>query len=644
MKKLILTYCFFIMLFSTVIAQHKSNLVKLADNALYEGNYYHAIELFSEELQKNEDNPYALQQLALTYQKIGAVQEAHKELEKLFALNHKDFQLAEFQLALSFKSLGNYEKAKEHFDNFRKTYKGNNQSYYTAKAKDEMKMCVLAATMPVNANYIMEALPSNINKRYSELSPTLTRNNLLIYSTLLSDTLLKIDIEAATPKSRLYAIKMNDSTSKPELYLPLLFKDFKGDISDIAFSEDGNRMYFTECKKNEAGKQICVIYAAANKGENWGIPVKIGDLVNDPSGQFTSTHPALGWNPKEKNDLLYFTSDRPGGNGGLDIWSAEIDAQFNVEKAANLGRKFNSTENEITPFIDPVNGNLYFSSNGFESLGGYDIMVAADKGKSFDKPKNMGKPFNSSLDDFYFRTHKKNAGFLVSNRTDLKKNNCCDDVFRFYKEEKKYFTISALEKTNDSTEKIINNANIVFYLNKDSIPVESGKTYTANATDSITVVTRKKGYLKTTKTYTVVTYTTDTFSINVYPEAIAMNKEYNLNNLYFDYGKTTLTKESINELEQMVAFMNENPELIIEIAAHTDNKGAEAYNLKLSQTRAKSVADYLIEKGIAPNRLVAKGYGSTQPIALNTLPDGTDNPEGRQQNRRIIFKVTGQIK
>ena len=140
MKKLLFTYFFFtLFLFSAEIyAQHKSSLVKLADNALYEGNYYQAIDLFLEELEKNKNNPYTIQQLAFSYQKIGEYITAHVWLEKLFALNHKDFQLAEFQLALPFKTLGQYDQAKEHFENFRKTYKSTNQSYYTAKAKDEI--------------------------------------------------------------------------------------------------------------------------------------------------------------------------------------------------------------------------------------------------------------------------------------------------------------------------------------------------------------------------------------------------------------------------------------------------------------------------------------------------------------------------
>ena len=638
MKKLLFI---FILLFSlTAFGQHKSSLIKLADNALYEGNYYHAIELFLEELEKNKSNPYAMQQLTLTYQKIGDFNEAHKWIEKLFVLNDKDFQLAEFQLALSFKTLGNYDKAKEHFDNFRKNYKGNNQSYYTAKAKDEMKMCVLAANMPVDHNFIIEALPTSINKRYSELSPTVIHNDLLIFSTLVSDTLIKIDVEAVAPKSRLYSIKTNDSTAKSELFLPLLFKDFSGAISDIAFSYDGKRMYFTECKKNDDGKEICKIYAATNKEGSWEIPVAIGDLVNDPSGQYTSTHPALAWDVKDKQDILYFTSDKPGGNGGLDIWYAEIDAQFVVEKAANMGRKFNTTENEITPFIDPFNGNLYFSSNGFESVGGYDIMVATDKGKNFEKPKNMGKPFNSNLDDFYFRSFKKNSGFLVSNRTDIKKTNCCDDIFSF--EKKKYFKVIAVDEEN---KKIMSDALIYRqYPNDTIIQIEAGKYYEAKAGEEITVLAEKHRYL--TQYLSVVMITeADSILLDIPLKHAIMDSGIVviIKNVNFEYDKATLTPESFPELEKIRQLLLNN-QSFIEIEGHTDNKGDEKYNLKLSEERARSIANYLIEHGIAAGRVSCKGYGSSKPIASNTNPDGSDNPEGRQKNRRLTFKLSDPSK
>jgi len=615
----------------------------MAEIAYADGNFYHSIDLYNEELEKNKSNAYALQQLGLCYQKIGDFAAANNCFEKVYASNDKDCPLAEYYLAMSQKTLGDYAAAKEHFDNVKKTYKGNNQSYYTAKAKDESKMCLSAQNATTRANVFINLLPSSVNKRYSELSPTVF-NNMLVFSALPADTLLSIAEDDATPKSKFYCISLNDNSAPAQLFSPQFFDEYKNDLVDIAFSTDAQRMYFTLCQKNSDGKEIAQIYGSAKEGVNWGKAVKMGDLINDPSGLYTAIHPALGWDSKSKQDILYFSSDRPGGSGALDLWYAEIDAQFSVDKAYNMGRKFNSAENEITPFIDKQTGHLYFSSNGLDGIGGYDIFIASDKGKNFDKPKNMGKPYNSSYDDFYFRQSAKQNGYFVSNRIDVQKTNCCDDIFSFHKEDKKNFNFSAVKKVNDSTEQSINGVSFVFFHGKDTVMAQYGKTYSLPTTDSITVLALKKGYIQNYRSIALSSLKNDTSLLAIEMEEIKLNQEYRLNNIFFDYDKATLTSASIGELERLRNFISENPNVLIEIAAHSDNKGAADYNLKLSQARAKNVVDYLVQKGIPQEQLVAKGYGMTAPIAFNTTPTGEDNPEGRQLNRRIVFKIIGLYK
>lgn len=643
MKRTLITYCFVLLILvsSSAFAQVRSATVKVADHTLYEGNFYEAIELYKEELNKNKTNTYVLIQLANAYTKVGDFKEAHSCFEKAFLLDDKEFPLAEFYYAQSLKTMGNYEKAKEVFEHFRKNFRGNNSSYYTAKAKEEVKNCDMALKMSIKSDILISALPSNINKRYSELNPTLFHDSLLIFSTIYSDTLITIPFEDNNPKHKLYAINIHDSTHNAQLFLPQFFKDLTGDVSDITFSYDEKRMYYTECKINASGKLICEIYGSTLNNSTWSVPVKLGPLVNDPSGEYTSLHPAISYDKKSKQDILYFTSDKPGGNGGLDIWYAEVDATLNIEKAYNMGRKFNSSDNEVTPFIDN-NGDFYYSSNGLDNIGGYDVFVAAEKGKCFEKPKNLGKPFNTSKDEIYFKKYDKNLFILLSNRSDIKRKNIGDDIFIIQKDEKKYFKIHAFEKVNDSTNKSITQTQIT-YLNAQDSVMQEDTYYTAKPNQEFSIEISKKGYIKNTQKIEMNKVEGDTTDFKFYLEPIAINKEYTLNNIYFEYDKAELTPESKIELQQLIVFLIQNPDLKIEIAAHTDNKGNADYNLKLSQERAKSVADFLISKGINANRLVAKGYGMTQPIAYNNNPDGSDNAEGRQKNRRIIFKVLAQI-
>lgn len=643
MKKEIIKYCFIFLalLSSNSFAQVRSANVKVADHSFYEGNFYEAIELYKEELNKNKTNTYVLIQLANAYQKVGEFKEAHLCFEKAFLMDDKEFPLAEFYYAQSLKTMGNYEKAKEVFEHFRKNFRGNNSSYYTAKAKDEVKNCDMALKMTTKGDLIIKAFSANINKRYSELNPTLFHDSLLIFSSIYSDTLITIPFEDNNPKHKIYALSLYDTIHNAQLFLPEFFKEMTGDITDIAFSADEKRMYFTECKINASGKLICEIYGSITNNSTWATPIKLGPLVNDPTGEYTSLHPSLSYDKKSKQDILYFTSDKPGGNGGLDIWYAEIDATLNIEKAYNMGRKFNSSENEVTPFIDK-NGDFYYSSNGLDNLGGYDVFVAVEKGKSFEKPKNLGKPFNTSKDEFYFKKYDKNIFIMLSNRSDINRKNIGDDIFIIRKDEKKYFKIQAYEKINDSISKNITNVQINFMNANDSI-MQENVYYSAKPNQEFNIEISKKGYLKSIQKIELGKIEKDSVGFEFILEPIAMNKEYTLNNIYFEYDKAELTPESKIELQQLIIFMIQNPDLKIEIAAHTDNKGDANYNLKLSQERAKSVADFLISKGINAGRLVAKGYGMTQPIAYNNNPDGSDNPEGRQKNRRIIFKVLGQI-
>lgn len=634
-------FCFLLLLSSNAFAQSRSSNVKVADHSFYEGHFYEAINLYKEELEKNSNNVYVLIQLANAYQKVGEFKEAHTCFERAFVLGDKEFPLVELYYAQSLKTLAQYEKAKENFEHFRKNYRGNNSSYYIGKAKDELKNCDLALKMKSDNNQIVKALANNINKRYSELNPTLFHDSILIFSTIYSDTLITLPFEDNNPKHRLYSINIHDSLSKAQIFLPQFFSNIKGDVSDITFSADEKRLYFTECKMNASGKLICELYGSLLTNNEWAVPVKLGPLVNDPTGEYGSTHPAVAYDKKTKQDILYFSSDKPGGNGGLDLWYAEIDATLNVEKAYNMGRKLNSSDNEISPFID-IAGNLYYSSNGLGNIGGYDIFVATDKGKSFDKPKNLGMPFNTSKDEFYFKKYGNNISLMLSNRSDIKRKNIGDDIFIIQKEDKKYFRINAYQKINDSTEQIINETMIIYGSNSDSILQETA-FYAAKPKQEFDIEISKKGFITATQKIAMLNYSNDTTQIKCYLEPIALNKEYTLNNIYFEYDKAELTSESKNELQQLIIFMLQNPDLKIEIAAHTDNKGNADYNLKLSQERAKSVADFLISKGVNSHALIAKGYGMTQPIAYNNNPDGSDNPEGRQKNRRIIFKVLEKI-
>jgi len=289
-----------------------------------------------------------------------------------------------------------------------------------------------------------------------------------------------------------------------------------------------------------------------------------------------------------------------------------------------------------------VEKKLIYSSKGFTGLGGFDFFVSYEAGGQWSKPKNMGYPMNSAKDDLYYlpdnNDHKK--GYVSSDR----ESDCCLNLFTVYD---KKFTLKGIVADCDARIALAGvKVSFVDSLTKEKLYEEiSGNdgVYTFNVTTKrpYNIVFEKKGY------FTKVVSAPITGKVNadtlVNPDiclqAFVVNKPIVIKNVLYDYGKATLRPESEKTLDEVVKILMDNPKMKIELSAHTDSVGSDAYNLKLSQDRAQSCVDYMKSKGITDERVFAKGYGKTMPIAPNSLPNGQDNPDGRQLNRRTEFTV-----
>ena len=292
--------------------------------------------------------------------------------------------------------------------------------------------------------------------------------------------------------------------------------------------------------------------------------------------------------------------------------------------------------------------------------GGYDVFTTVGRQRKWTKPENVGFPLNSTVDDMYFVADgDEEGGYFVSNRKGtiaLKSETCCDDIFRYnwdrdyipkfavqgfaYNEDDstktsfKDYEVKLYQIDRDSTEILINEAYIVderLFL----FPLKQNKNYK--------LVALKDGYFPNDATVsTMGLKRSDTLFREIPLKKLELNQSIVLKDVYYDFDKSTLREESNNTLSRLVEILNSNPGIIVELGSHTDSKGDDMYNQKLSQRRAESVVRYLKKAGIDKDRLVAKGYGETQFIAENTNPDGSDNPEGRQLNRRTEIKVIGK--
>jgi outer membrane protein OmpA-like peptidoglycan-associated protein len=502
-------------------------------------------------------------------------------------------------------------------------------------------------------------LDESINKAHIEFSPIPLDENTLVYGSLISDKVEFYDMEELDsvnlPKRKFYKAKKEGDDWKSVGEFTDATGQIENHIGNGALSPNGKRFYFTQCQENFQGKTICHLYYSEKEGEKWGEPIKMNDLIN--LSNFTTTQPAIGRESKRNQEVVYFVSDRPEGKGGLDIWFTEYHARSKRFRAPkNAGAAVNTPGNEFTPFYDVSTHSLYFSTDGRPGLGGLDVYkIEGEKTKwSKDSLQHLGKDVNSPADDFDFVLNRdRNSGFLVSNREGgvaLLNATCCDDIYFF--EFVEYVNIHLDGLVIDST--CLDEVDVLLYIRND----ETGEKYlaeelTANPctfsftlepNTDYTVEAKKSGYFNdlvdiSTKDRTPA----DTIEVELQLKKIP-KKPIVLEGILYDFDSANLTASAKISLDTgLYPIMIENPQIIIELSSHTDSKGSDAYNLKLSKERAKSVVDYMIEKGIDPRRLKDAGYGESKPIAPNTNEDESDNPEGRALNRRTEFEIIGEL-
>ena len=408
--------------------------------------------------------------------------------------------------------------------------------------------------------------------------------------------------------------------------------------SAIALSNDGQQMLLY--RDDESGNGD--IYESHLMGVSWTSPIKMDEPVNSKNHESSASISPDG-------RTIYFVSNRKGGQGGRDIWMCKLNNDNKWVNAENLGSIVNTTEDEEGVFIHPDGKTLYFSSKGHNSTGGYDIFKTTNENGKWTESKSMGVSINTIDDDLYFvLAANGQTGFYSS----AKPGGLGDkDIYEIHftplkpKKEKEavgpQLTLlkgiitdedskAPLEADIEIIDNVKNQTITTIKSNGSSgkylVSLPSGKNYG--------IIVKVKGYLFHSENVDIP-YSAGYQEIvkDVQLKKLEVGKSIVLNNIFYDFDKATFRSESMSELERLVQLLNENPTLTIELSSHTDDKGTDEYNQKLSQLRAQSVVDFLINKNIDKQRLVAKGYGETVPVATN------DTEEGRQQNRRTEFKI-----
>ncbi|GHT00348.1 cell envelope biogenesis protein OmpA [Bacteroidia bacterium] len=398
------------------------------------------------------------------------------------------------------------------------------------------------------------------------------------------------------------------------------------DEGTASFSPDGSQMYYTYCLQDSAASQTANIYISSRSGAEWGAGAK-AEIFKDSLAM--SAHPAVG-----PDGYLYFVSDIAGGYGGKDIWRVPISGIGSLYPE-NLGPEINTPGNEEFPYMR-LDSTLYFSSDGHPGMGGLDIFKANERQGQW-RVENMKSPVNSMGDDFGITfAGKKESGFFSSNRND---GRGADHIYSFdlpgiYVSVEGWVLNRDEEEVDSATVRIVgkDGTNQRIFVRADgtySMEVVPGMDYVMMAS--------APGYLNHKQTLSVPDEEkSETYYVDFYLPSIS--KPVLIENIFYDFNKATLRPESKEALDEVVTMLEDNPNVTIELSAHTDRIGSDVYNESLSQRRAQSVVDYLIANGIAKDRLTAKGYGKSTPktVTKNIAEKYDFLPEGQLLDAAFI--------
>jgi outer membrane protein OmpA-like peptidoglycan-associated protein/Tol biopolymer transport system component len=590
--------------------------------------------------------------------------ETLKFFQNAYKLDPKVEPDLEFWLAWSYHLSAKWDDAIRHYNGYIATMQQKKgTSHEIEDAQKKIAECNVGKELSSKPERVfVDNLGSGVNTSWPEYGPSITTDEETVIFTARRDnsTGAKKDPNDNGFFEDVYISHKKTGKWGPSVQLS---KNVNTEGHDAAagLSPDGTKLYVYR----HSGKDGGDLYESTLFGADWEPPVHMNKNINT---RYHESSVSMSFDGKR----IYFVSDKESGLGDRDIYYSELDVKGEWGPAKTVGPVINTKYGEEAVFMHPDGVTMYFSSKGHNSMGGYDIFKTTLKNGVWSKPENLGYPINGPDDDVFFvvsgsgsRAYfasAKQGGFgekdiykitflgpekapLLSSQDQLlaMRANPVSNLKTESAVEVKLAKVTILKgvvtdaKTTQPLEAAIdlidNDKNEVlatFKSNSSSgkylVTLPSGKNYG--------IAVRKDGYLFHSENFNIpegADY--QEYNKDVALKKIEIGNTIVLKNIFFDFDKATIRPESANELERLIKLLNDNPTIKIELGSHTDAKGSDDYNMKLSDNRSKSVVSYLIEKGISAGRLVAKGYGETKPIDTN------DTDEGRQNNRRTEFKI-----
>jgi peptidoglycan-associated lipoprotein len=616
------------------------------------GEYYEAIDLFKDSYSKSRKSDKTVRtelgfMIAESYRLTNDPRNA-ETWYRMAVRSSVSKPEAQYWLAESLKKNGKYQQAIEEFRKYKQVAPSD------SRADQQIRACELALEWQRNPEaYRVEEL-KDLNSNDSDFSPAYARDDFgVIYFTSSRDDAAGNKTHGATGKSFTDIFESRlDKKSKWSTPVPVGSLNSDSEEGAPCFSSDYSEVYFTRCEAGKREKKGCVIMYSKRSGDNWSDPVDLGILPDS----LVAAHPALS----ADGLTLYFVSDMPEGYGLKDIYAVTRTYESDSwSTPRNLGPDINTGGNELFPYIRK-DGNLYFASDGHIGMGGLDIFKAVSQPDGSWIVTNMKSPVNSFADDFGIVFEDVNERGIFSS---TRKGRGNDDLYTFELPPLR-FTVTGLVKDEKTGSPIQGSVVQLIASDGSNLQAETGAggDFRFNLKQDVDYIflASKKGYLNgKEKETTKAQEKSRDYMVTLLLTAI--DRPIELPNIFYDFGKWDLRPESMVSLDKLVETLNDNSTVTIELMSHTDSRDTEEYNQDLSQKRAQSVVQYLIEKGIEPDRLTARGYGESTPKVvdaeisaqnpflkqgsslteqyINTLATEEQKEIAHQINRRTEFRV-----
>ncbi len=617
-------------------AQNALASYREAIKSLNVGDYKGAVTHFQEAINLNHQYQDAWYYLGLTYMRLEMYQEAIFSFQNLEKVNPNYDPAFYYETVKALLSLRRFGDAKQYVNKFWEKYpKGPKSAMTEHLVKNRLEYIAKSPTFATAPNSTSDPVPvTQINSISNDYMPQVNPTGTRMYFTSVRKGGFDFQEDPSQVNNwgeDVYYADLTDDRWNPPVLLPEPINGMGADFGS-AFTGDGQTMVYVRCG-DQSGVGSCDLYITQLIGTQWSEPVNMGNVVNSEDWDSQPTISSDG-------TRIIFTSTRKGGYGGSDLYMSEKNHLGDWGIPQNLGSIINTPLADNSPYLAPDGKTLYFASDGHPGLGGSDIFYSVFENGKWSRPLNIGAPVNSGGDDTNFSISASGLAYFASSRLD-------EDNFEIFEVElpdhlkpKPTIVIQGIVANSKTEEPLgalvviedINTGELIA-VNKSNetsgeylVVLPAGRNYSVSA--------NKSGFFFYSQSFDIPKDTSYQEIVkDIALEPIEKGMKVVLNNIFFEVGKAELKPISYVELNKAFDLMEANATMVIEVGGHTDDRGSEEANQRLSAARAQAVVDYLKLAGIEEARLQAKGYGESVPIADNSTA------EGRAANRRTEFVI-----